>query len=73
LNDILLEIQNLKTYFFMEEGVARAVDGMDLTIKHGSTLGLIGESGCGKSVTAFSILQLVPSPPGRITEGKILF
>ncbi len=73
LNDILLEIQNLKTYFFMEEGVARAVDGMDLTMRRGSTLGLIGESGCGKSVTAFSILQLVPSPPGRITEGKILF
>lgn len=57
----------------MEEGIARAVDGIDLTIKRGSTLGLIGESGCGKSVTAFSILQLVPSPPGRITEGKILF
>jgi peptide/nickel transport system ATP-binding protein len=73
LNDILLEIQNLKTYFFMEEGVARAVDGMDLAMRRGSTLGLIGESGCGKSVTAFSILQLVPSPPGRITEGKILF
>ncbi len=73
MNDILLEIENLKTYFFMEEGVARAVDGMSLALKPGSTLGVIGESGCGKSVTAFSILQLVPSPPGRIVEGRILF
>jgi oligopeptide/dipeptide ABC transporter ATP-binding protein len=73
LSDILLEIRNLKTHFFTDEGVARAVDGMDLVIRHGKTLGVIGESGCGKSVTAFSILQLVPSPPGRIIDGAILF
>jgi oligopeptide/dipeptide ABC transporter ATP-binding protein len=73
LSDILLEIQNLKTHFFTDEGVARAVDGMDLVIHRGRTLGVIGESGCGKSVTAFSILQLVPSPPGRIIDGAILF
>lgn len=73
MGDILLEIRNLRTHFFTDEGVARAVDGMDLTIRHGKTLGVIGESGCGKSVTAFSILQLVPSPPGRIIDGTILF
>jgi oligopeptide/dipeptide ABC transporter ATP-binding protein len=73
LSDILLEIRNLKTHFFTDEGVARAVDGMDLVIRRGKTLGVIGESGCGKSVTAFSILQLVPSPPGRIIDGAILF
>ena len=71
--DTLLEIRELKTYFFTEEGVARAVDGMDLTIHKGQTLGVIGESGCGKSVTALSILQLIPQPPGRIVSGEILF
>ena len=71
--DTLLEIRKLKTYFFTEEGVARAVDGMDLTIHKGQTLGVIGESGCGKSVTALSILQLIPQPPGRIVSGEILF
>lgn len=73
MSDILLEIQNLKTHFFTDEGVARAVDGMNLAVRRGKTLGVIGESGCGKSVTAFSILQLVPSPPGRIIDGTILF
>jgi oligopeptide/dipeptide ABC transporter ATP-binding protein len=73
LSDVLLEIRGLRTYFFTEEGVARAVDGMDLVIEKGQTLGLIGESGCGKSVTALSILQLVASPPGRIVGGEILF
>jgi oligopeptide/dipeptide ABC transporter ATP-binding protein len=73
LNDAVLEIRNLKTYFYTDEGVARAVDGMDLVVRRGKTLGVIGESGSGKSVTALSILQLVASPPGRIVEGKILF
>jgi len=71
-NGILLEVQSLKTYFPLHEGVVKAVDGVDLTIKRGSTLGVVGESGCGKSVTAFSILQIV-GRPGRIMEGRILF
>jgi len=73
LSDILLEVKNLKTYFYTDEGVARAVDGMDFVIRRGETLGMIGESGCGKSVSALSIMQLVASPPGRIVEGEILF
>jgi len=69
----LLEIRNLKTYFYVREGIARAVDGIDLTIDRGETLALVGESGCGKSVTAYSILRLVPSPPGKIVDGEIFF
>jgi peptide/nickel transport system ATP-binding protein len=69
----LIEIQNLKTYFYLQEGVVRAVDGVDLTINRGKTLGVIGESGCGKSVTAQSILRIVPSPPGKIISGSILY
>ncbi len=69
----LLEIKNLHTYFFTEEGVVRAVDGVSWEIDEGETLGLVGESGCGKSVTALSILRLIPDPPGRIVEGEILF
>ncbi|MCE5243510.1 MAG: ABC transporter ATP-binding protein [Syntrophobacteraceae bacterium] len=73
MQDVLLEINNLCTYFYTDDGVSRAVDGMDLAIGKGRTLGVIGESGCGKSVTAMSVLQLVPSPPGRIVSGEILF
>jgi oligopeptide/dipeptide ABC transporter ATP-binding protein len=73
LNAPLLEIRNLKTYFNTDEGVARAVDSMDLTIHRGKTLGVIGESGCGKSVSALSVMQLIPQPPGKIVEGEILF
>jgi oligopeptide/dipeptide ABC transporter ATP-binding protein len=73
LPDILLEIKDLKTFFYTDEGISRAVDGMDLTIRKGRTLGVIGESGCGKSVTALSVLRLVASPPGRIVSGEILF
>ncbi len=68
----LLEISGLKTHFFLEEGVVRAVDGVDMTIERGRTLCVVGESGCGKSITARSILQIV-GPPGRIVEGEILF
>jgi peptide/nickel transport system ATP-binding protein/oligopeptide transport system ATP-binding protein len=73
LGDILLEVKNLKTYFYTDEGIGRAVDGMDFVIRKGETLGMIGESGCGKSVSALSIMQLVASPPGRIIEGEIWF
>ena len=69
----LLSIENLHTYFETDEGVAKAVNGVDLTISKGQTFGLVGESGCGKSVTAQSIMGLIPSPPGRIVDGKILF
>ena len=69
----LLDVKNLKTYFFTDEGVVRAVDGVDLYIEKGETLGVVGESGCGKSVTALSIMKLIPSPPGKIIEGEILY
>ena len=68
----LLEVRNLKTYFRSEGTVVRAVDGLSFTVERGRTLGLVGESGCGKSVTNLSILRLIPSPPGRIVEGEIL-
>jgi oligopeptide/dipeptide ABC transporter ATP-binding protein len=68
----LLEVKGLKTYFFLDEGTVKAVEGADFSILPGSTVGVVGESGCGKSVTAFSILQLVDHP-GRIVEGEILW
>ena len=71
--DRLLDVKNLKTYFFTDEGVVRAVDGVDLYIDKGETLGVVGESGCGKSVTALSIMKLIPQPPGRIVEGEIIY
>ena len=71
-NDIILEVKNLKTHFLLDEGVVKAVDGVDFTVKRGTTIGIVGESGCGKSVTAFSILQLVEKP-GKIIDGEILF
>ncbi len=70
-NDILLDIKGLKTWFELDEGTVRAVDGVDFTVPRRQTIGVVGESGCGKSVTAFSILQLVANP-GRIIEGQIL-
>lgn len=68
----LLEVKDVKTHFFTDEGVVKAVDGVNFSLKHGQTLCVVGESGCGKSVTARSILRIVP-PPGRITSGEILF
>ncbi len=69
----ILSIQELKTYFYSHQGVARAVDGVSFDLNQGEVLGVVGESGCGKSVTAQSIMQLVPDPPGKIVGGKILF
>jgi peptide/nickel transport system ATP-binding protein/oligopeptide transport system ATP-binding protein len=69
----LLRVEDLKTYFFTHEGTVKAVDGVSFTLNKGETLGLVGESGCGKSVTALSIMRLVQSPPGRIVGGKIIF
>lgn len=73
LNEYLLQVKDLKTYFDIKDGEAKAVDGVSFNLKSGETLGIVGESGCGKSVTALSILRLIPSPPGKIVGGEILF
>ena len=72
-HETLLEVDNLQTHFFTPSGVVRAVDGVSYTLRKGETLGVVGESGCGKSVTALSILRLVSDPPGRIVGGEIRF
>lgn len=72
-NDVLLEILDLKIHFATYEGVVRAVDGLNLSIRRDEVSGLVGETGCGKSVTALSLLRLIPCPPGKIAGGKILF
>jgi oligopeptide/dipeptide ABC transporter ATP-binding protein len=69
----IVELKDLKTYFFSRDGVVRAVDGVSYHLNRGETLGVVGESGCGKSVSALSILRLIPDPPGRIVSGEILF
>jgi len=69
----LIEVKGLRTYFYTEDGVVKAVDGVSFAIEPEQTLGVVGESGCGKSVTALSIMGLVPMPPGKIVEGEILF
>jgi len=71
--EVILELQNLQTHFFTDMGVARSVDGVSYKVRAGQTLGVVGESGCGKSVTALSIMGLIPQPPGKIVGGKILF
>ena len=71
--DPVLSVKNLKTYFHIDDGTARAVDDVSFEIQEGKTLALVGESGCGKSVTALSIMRLVPDPPGEIVEGEIKF
>ena len=69
----ILDIQGLKTFFSTRNGIVKAVNGVNLTVARGDTLGIVGESGCGKTVLALSIMRLIPSPPGRIAEGRILF
>ncbi len=70
-DDPILDLKNLKTYFFLERGVVKAVDGVNVTLGRQKTLGVVGESGCGKSVTFRSVMRLVQSPPGKIVEGEI--
>ena len=70
--DVILQVNGLKTYFFDRKGKVPAVDGVDFMIRKGETLGIVGESGCGKSVTSMSILKLLP-PEGKVVEGEILF
>jgi oligopeptide/dipeptide ABC transporter ATP-binding protein len=69
----LLQVNNLKTYFFTRSGVVKAVDDVSFTMKPAQTLGVVGESGCGKSVTALSVMRLIASPPGKIVDGEINF
>ena len=68
----LLDISELKTHFFTDDGIVKAVDGVSFSIDKKESFGLVGESGCGKSVTALSIIRLVPYPPGKIVGGSIL-
>jgi oligopeptide/dipeptide ABC transporter ATP-binding protein len=69
----LLEVKDLRTYFYTFEGVVKAVDGVTYEVEEGETLGLVGESGCGKSVSALSLMRLIPDPPGKIVDGQLLF
>lgn len=69
----LLQVHNLKTYFYTEDGVMPSVDGVDFDLHEGETLAIVGESGCGKSVTSLSIMGLVQCPPGKIEAGEILY
>ena len=74
MNDqTLLSVENLSTHFFTDRGVVHAVDGVDLTVRRAETLGIVGESGCGKTVTMLSILRLIPDPPGRTVAGRVVF
>src|SRR3989440_8039512 len=69
----LLEVKNLRTYFFTDDGVSKAVDDVSYSVDKEETLGVVGESGCGKSVTALSIMRLIPDPPGKTVGGEIFF
>jgi peptide/nickel transport system ATP-binding protein len=73
IGNVILDVRNLRTYFFTYDGVVKALDGVSLNVRRGETVGLVGETGCGKSVTAFSITKLIADPPGRIMDGVILF
>src|ERR1041384_242679 len=71
-SDKLLKVRNLSTHFFTPDGVVQAVDDVSFELGYGETLGLVGESGCGKSVTALSLTRLVPHPPGKIVAGSVV-
>jgi ABC-type dipeptide/oligopeptide/nickel transport system ATPase component len=69
----LLEIKDVTTRFYTQDGVVHAVNGISYTLSEGDTLGIVGESGCGKSVSMLSVMRLIPDPPGKIEQGKVLF
>ena len=73
MSEKLLEVKNLKTYFYTDDGVVKSVDDVSFSVEKGKTLGIVGESGCGKSITSLSIMQLVETPPGKIVGGEILY
>ena len=73
MEEMLLQVKDLQTYFYIEEGVIPAVDGLSFSLNHGETLAIVGESGCGKSVASLSLLGLIPNPPGKIIGGELLF
>ena len=72
LGDVILEVKDLHTYFFNRWGTVKAVDGVSFSLRQGETLGIVGESGCGKTMTALSLLRLIPRPAARIVEGQII-
>jgi len=72
-NEKILDVKNLKTYFYMTDGVVKAVDDVSFSLNKGQTLGIVGESGCGKSVTSLSVMRLIQQPPGKIVEGEIKY
>ena len=72
MSNIVLQVENLHTSFFTRAGEVKAVDGINFFVKEGETFGIVGESGCGKSVTGLSILRLLPEPAGQVTGGKII-
>ena len=69
----LLRIENLKTHYKTYDGVVKAVDGISYDVEEGETVGLVGESGCGKTVSALSLLRLIPTPPGKFVKGEVMF
>ncbi|MGM0664203.1 MAG: ABC transporter ATP-binding protein [Thermodesulfobacteriota bacterium] len=73
VEDYLLHVEDLKTYFYTFEGIAKAVDDVSFSLRKSDVLGIVGESGCGKSVTAQTVMRLIPQPPGRVVQGRILF
>ena len=72
IGDVILEVNDLRTYIYTRTSVVKAVDGISFDLRKGETLGIVGESGCGKTMTALSLLQLIPKPAGRIVAGEIL-
>ena len=73
MEEYLLEIKHLKTRFYTDEGIVKAVNGISYGMEEGEILGVVGESGCGKSVHALSILRIIPDPPGKIEDGELIF
>ncbi len=72
-DNVLLEVNNLTTHFFTQDGVVKAVDGISYNVHEGEVVGIVGESGCGKSVGAMSVMKIIPNPPGRIVDGSVTF